>query len=138
LFDIYPNIKDSAIGFFLNSSVQNLQLELTARTYGGGGGPIKTQVYELSDMLALDRFDAVNFRSALSALTQQEALPIATLLKDTTRQALDIIVFDALGLTLGERDAVYEAVINLVEARLKKAESFNKKSSRKRIEEEED
>jgi len=39
--------------------------------------------------------------------------------------ALDDIVFDALGLTQGERDAVYEAVVNLVEARLKKAESLS-------------
>lgn len=35
----------------------------------------------------------------------------------------DSIVFDALNLTKDERDAVYEAVINLVEARLKKAGS---------------
>lgn len=33
---------------------------------------------------------------------------------------LDNITFDALNLTQGERDAVYEAVVNLVEARLKK------------------
>lgn len=36
---------------------------------------------------------------------------------------LDTIFFDILGLTQGERDAVYKAVINLVEARLKKAGS---------------
>jgi len=35
----------------------------------------------------------------------------------------DNIIFDALNLTQGERDAVYEAVINLVGARLKKAGS---------------
>ena len=33
------------------------------------------------------------------------------------------VVSDAVGLTQGEREAVYEAVIDLVEARLKKAES---------------
>jgi hypothetical protein len=43
------------------------------------------------------------------------------------RRALDNIIFDALGLTQGERDAVYEAVIRLVEARLKKAESLNRR-----------
>jgi hypothetical protein len=32
-------------------------------------------------------------------------------------------IFDILALSQGERDAVYEAVINLVEARLKKAGS---------------
>jgi len=36
---------------------------------------------------------------------------------------LEDIVFDVLGLTVGEREAVYEAVINLVRARLEKAKS---------------
>jgi hypothetical protein len=39
------------------------------------------------------------------------------------RRALDDIIFDALKLTQGERDAVYEAVIDLVESRLNKARS---------------
>ncbi|GIV86887.1 MAG: hypothetical protein KatS3mg054_0916 [Chloroflexus sp.] len=38
-------------------------------------------------------------------------------------RALDDIVFDVLGLTAGEREAVYEAVIELVRARLEKARS---------------
>lgn len=41
------------------------------------------------------------------------------------RQDLDSVVFDFLGLTQGERDAVYEAVIDLIESRLKKAESLS-------------
>ena len=40
------------------------------------------------------------------------------------RQQLDSVVFDALDLTQGERDGVYEAVVNLVEARLSKAKSL--------------
>jgi hypothetical protein len=36
----------------------------------------------------------------------------------------DGLVFDALGLIQGERNTVYEAVINLIEARLKKAGSI--------------
>jgi hypothetical protein len=36
------------------------------------------------------------------------------------RRELDNIIFDALGLTQGERDAVYEAVIELVRQRLEK------------------
>ncbi|MEM4725046.1 MAG: hypothetical protein QXP01_08560, partial [Candidatus Hadarchaeum sp.] len=38
-------------------------------------------------------------------------------------RALDEVVFDVLGLTAGEREAVYEAVVNLVRARLEKAKS---------------
>jgi hypothetical protein len=36
---------------------------------------------------------------------------------------LDCVVFDALGLTPGEREAVYEAVVELVQKRLAKAGS---------------
>jgi hypothetical protein len=39
------------------------------------------------------------------------------------RRALDDVVFDVLGLTAGEREAVYEAVVTLVRARLEKARS---------------
>jgi hypothetical protein len=39
------------------------------------------------------------------------------------RRALDEVVFDVLGLTAGEREAVYEAVVTLVHARLEKARS---------------
>jgi hypothetical protein len=39
------------------------------------------------------------------------------------RRALDEVVSDVLGLTAGEREAVYEAVVNLVRARLEKARS---------------
>jgi len=42
------------------------------------------------------------------------------------RKNLDDIVFDVLGLTRGEREAVYEAVIDLIESRLKKADSLRK------------
>ena len=40
------------------------------------------------------------------------------------RRALDTIIFDALNLTQGERDGVYESVVKLVEARLNKAKSL--------------
>jgi hypothetical protein len=42
---------------------------------------------------------------------------------------LDQVIFDALRLTRHERDAVYEAVIDQVEARLKKAGSLNENSA---------
>jgi hypothetical protein len=53
--------------------------------------------------------------------------PIKTHMEDEynqpDRRALDEVVFDVLGLTAGEREAVYEAVVNLVRARLEKAQS---------------
>ncbi len=38
---------------------------------------------------------------------------------------MDNIVFDIIGLTKGERDSVYEAVVELVKNRLEKARSIN-------------
>lgn len=39
-------------------------------------------------------------------------------------RALDDVVFDVLGLTAGEREAVYEALMNLGRARLDKTKSM--------------
>jgi hypothetical protein len=47
----------------------------------------------------------------------------AGLICQPDRRALDEVVFDVLGLRAGEREAVYEAVVNLVRARLEKARS---------------
>ena len=43
------------------------------------------------------------------------------------RRTVGAIIFDALRLTQGERDGVYEAVVNLVEAWLRKARSLKGK-----------
>ena len=61
------------------------------------------------------------------ALKDTYLLPPRKLLspKTTDWGKIDNIVFNELSLTQGERDAVYEAVINLVEARLNKAKSLN-------------
>ena len=45
---------------------------------------------------------------------------------------MDNVIFDELRLTRGEREAVYEAVISLVETRLKKASSLDPKQLRSR------
>jgi hypothetical protein len=50
-------------------------------------------------------------------------LPVVDEIHQPDRRALDEVVFDELGLTAGEREAVYEAVVNLVHARLGKAQS---------------
>ncbi|MDW8020000.1 MAG: hypothetical protein RMI34_08000 [Chloroherpetonaceae bacterium] len=48
---------------------------------------------------------------------------LAEVIGSPDRRALDDVVFDVLGLTQGEREAVYEAVVALVRARLEKARS---------------
>ena len=61
-------------------------------------------------------------RTEYGAATSNDGILIVKPLPD--RQQLDTVVFDALNLSQGERDGVYEAVVNLVEARLGKAKSL--------------
>jgi len=49
------------------------------------------------------------------------------------RRDMDNIFFDSLNLSRDEREEVYDAVIRLVEGRLKKADSLNPKERRKRL-----
>ena len=101
--------------------------ELFGRQYGGGSGPIKTDGVDIVQM-PFPMADSVPFnkesREILNKYVCSE--PFGPPFRENIRKssALDKIFFDGLGLTRGERDAIYEAVINLVEARLKKAESL--------------
>jgi phage portal protein BeeE len=72
--------------------------------------------------------------SAFDGMCHRAIGPIYEEVSKADRRAVDTIVFDDLGLTQGERDAVYEAVVKLVEARLKKAESLNPKTKSKTFE----
>ncbi|MCS7001206.1 MAG: hypothetical protein NZ481_10175, partial [Candidatus Kapabacteria bacterium] len=57
------------------------------------------------------------------ALKKREVFPLLTEIQQSDRRALDEVIFDEIGLTQGEREAVYEAVVELVRARLEKAQS---------------
>ena len=104
----------------LNSSVFQLMANVLGRS-GLGGGLLKIQTYEVSELLCLDpntftfEDEMIFTSSAWEMLDPSE-----------DRRALDAIIFDALGLTQGERDGVYAAVVNLVESRLRKARSLKK------------
>ncbi|NWG04551.1 MAG: hypothetical protein HXY44_17000 [Syntrophaceae bacterium] len=60
---------------------------------------------------------------AIRHISIRDILHINEEFKQPDRRELDNIIFDILGLTKGERDAVYEAVIELVNQRLVKARS---------------
>ena len=64
------------------------------------------------------------FRKCYDEIKTRKILPIFDEIHQSDRRALDTLIFDALNLTQGERDGVYEAVVNLVEARLSKAKSL--------------
>jgi len=133
LYEVYPNASVSHEGVLLatNAILCSLFLELGSRT-GLGEGLLDLTVYELTDCpivipTQLKRMDAV-----LKEARQRTFLPLHQEIHHRNRHELDSIIFETLGLTQGEQDAVYEAVINLVETRLKKAISLDPKDRQKR------
>lgn len=136
LYDIYC---DDWIIPILNSSYCLLLIEIQARGYGGGGGPVDVKVYEVNNLIIpilrdkliyasklvfnrLKSRDVENIFTELGfdpnyPIHEQEPNPLPD------RKELDDIVFDALGLTEEERKEVYWAVAELVKARLDKAKS---------------
>jgi len=100
-----------------NSSILQLFANIAGRA-NFGDGLMKIQTYEVADLL-LVRPELLNKNDCKSCIIEANRLE----LKEADRKKLDNIIFDVLDLTQGECDAVYEAVINLVEFRLKKAGS---------------
>ena len=116
--EVHPKHKNKyQLAVSANSSILQLSANITGRA-NFGGGLMKIQTYEVADLMILEP-SLLGENDCRKALTVAERLD----LRDDDRRTLDSIIFDALGLTRGERDAVYEAVIGLVEARLKKADS---------------
>jgi len=109
-------------------SLSILAKEVLGRAYGGGSGPIKNEGIDIKRFPILDPGVLTTDLTVLMchrfrALTTREMLPVYEEVRQPDRKALDEVVFDVLGLTQGERDAVYEAIIDLVTKRLSKAES---------------
>lgn len=108
----------------LNSSVTLLFKELCGRT-NLGEGALDTAVYEAN------RIEVVNpqllslneCRRVETEMSKRIIVPFEDEIHQPDRRALDDVVFDVLGLTAGEREAVYEAVMELVRSRLAKARS---------------
>ena len=105
----------------LNSSLFQLMVNVLGRS-GLGGGLLKIQTYEVSELLCLDPKTFVFENETIFTSTAWDMLD-----PSDDRRALDAIIFDVLGLTQGERDGVSEAVVNLVESRLRKARSLKGK-----------
>jgi hypothetical protein len=119
---------DGLIGTaLLNSIVSLLAAEVTSRkTYGIGvaylyGPEIRGLTVINPAVLSLE--DKQRLHEAFSSMRKRAILRIVDEIHQPDRRALDEVVFDVLGLTAGEREAVYEAVVNLVRARLEKAQS---------------
>ena len=105
----------------LNSSLFQLMVNMAGRS-NFGGGLLKIQTYEVSELLCVDPKTFAFEDAAIFASSSWEMLK-----PSDDRRTLDTIIFNALDLTQGERDGVYEGVVNLVEARLRKARSLKRK-----------
>ena len=109
---------------YLNSAIIPLLIETEGIT-NLGEGVVYTNVYWLKTLPVLEDHEAVKeVRQRYDKIKTREILPIFDEIQQPDRRALDAIIFDALNLTQGERDAVYEAVIDLVQTRLQKASSL--------------
>jgi len=112
---------------YMHSTFFHFLINVDARTVFGGG-KAKLQTFELQDLYCIKEFANIantkDFAANYKKFCSQEDNYLIDNLSDPLRLSLDEIVFDILGLTQGEREAVYEAVIDLVESRLKKAESL--------------
>lgn len=110
----------------LNTTLCVLMSEVYGRANLGDGllttyGPDILALPVVDPRSALPHAEAL--AAGLHALAQREVRSILEEIHLPDRCALDTIVFDILGLSAGERDAVYEAVAEMVERRICKARS---------------
>ena len=123
MYEIYPYAAEEAVLLATNATLSSLFLEIGSRT-GLGQGLLDLTVYELADCPVALPQCSEHAREALLHASQRPFLALHEELQHPNRQVMDDIVFDVIGLTQGEREAVYEAVIDLVATRLKKARSL--------------
>ena len=106
----------------LNSTLVML-FKLISGFHSLGGGALKTAVYEVKDFRIIQP-ELLTFNTDLvDELVQREIGTIQEDIEQSNRRALDTIIFDVLNLTKGERDGIYEAVLQLVTTRLEKAKN---------------
>jgi hypothetical protein len=92
-----------------------------------GEGLLTTYGPEIMQFITIDPSELIPVKGEIERtfdrLKSRDVYPVFEELHQPDRRALDEVVFDVLGLTAGEREAVYEAVVELVRARLEKARS---------------
>ncbi|RLA87593.1 MAG: hypothetical protein DRG58_10350 [Deltaproteobacteria bacterium] len=112
----------------LNTTFLTLISEILGRVNLGDGllttyGP-EILRFEFIESLSISNLKVRELEKRFKTIEKRIVTSIFEEINQADRRALDDIIFDALGLTQGERDAVYEAVIHLVETRLQKARSL--------------
>ncbi len=133
LYEMTYNLRPMALTVVLNCAVLILMKELEGRV-NLGEGALDTAVFEANNIQIINPncLDERECTNIIEKISKHNVLDINSELKHAERKFIDDIVFDVLNLTKGEREAVYEAVINLVESRLQKANSLKPKDRKKR------
>jgi hypothetical protein len=114
----------------LNCTLTRLLLELATRELTGAQAVMDTNVYVVRDLQVIDlrQLPSHSVQALAQAYRDIRLRPCLSIFVEKDREdrrALDDVIFDILGLTSGEREAVYEAVVDLVRTRLEKARSIN-------------
>jgi hypothetical protein len=130
----HDKAKEISIAAQMNSTFAVLQREIIGLV-NLGDGALKFSGDDIKLFLLSENLPSDEIENLFRECAERDALDFQQELEKEDRRALDEVVFDALGLTKGERDGVYEAVIRLVEDRLKKASSLKpEKRVSKRLE----
>ena len=121
----YANLPHDVL-LFLNSPIGAMFFEFYNRA-GLGGGARSMMVSDYENVPTLVNID-VGEKTTESLIKQISSLsPRKIVNSESEWSTLDEIIFDVMDLTQGERDIVYEAVVKLVESRLRKARSLKGK-----------
>lgn len=130
LVQIIPHnqtIEDIVLCALLNSTFWFLILEIGGSTNMGEGALVFNTAdfrrFLILNPHELNETNRRQIKKIFNEMLDHDVLAINEESTQPNRRALDNIIFDALGLTQGERDAVYEAVVELVRQRLEKAHS---------------
>jgi hypothetical protein len=128
LYGIAQKHEPLALAGLLNNTFHSLQLEIMGRT-SQGQGVLNTYGTEYSHMRVINpaAIDKASLTTAFLAVANRPVLPIFEEIQQADRRALDAIVFDAMELTQGERDGVYEALLQKVTFRLQRAQRSRKR-----------
>ncbi|GEM_PF-2128791 len=127
LYQLYYPAAPFALTAVLNSAITILFREVTGRV-SLGEGALDCAVYEALSMPVVDplRLDEMASKDLILALSARDIKAVDEELAMSDRSGVDHPIFDLLSLTAGEREAVYEAVLSLVESRITRAKCFRK------------
>ena len=116
-YELYPHpgVDRKRLAAALNCTMMTMLADIYSRA-GLGGGLIELAVYEAENLPVLNPL-----LLGECGLPNRDVLPLAQELKQPDRRAMDDAVFDALGLTSGERDEVRGETLEMVRKRLAKA-----------------